>query len=98
MFVPLSTTRARRARSTRRRRPPPRGRVARAWRSGDDQRGDVRVRLLGSQAAVVAAEAHAEAAALAPPDGLARGGQDADVAEAVSQARAGRRGEQPLGD
>jgi alkylation response protein AidB-like acyl-CoA dehydrogenase len=35
---------------------------------------------------VVAAEAHVEAAGLAPPDGLAVGGQHADVGQALAQA------------
>src|SRR3954451_6798786 len=69
-----------------------------AGRSADDERRDERVRLVRRQAAVVAAEAHVEAPALAPPDRLAGGGQDAHVPEALAQAGAGRRGEEALGD
>src|SRR4029079_14935378 len=66
-----------------------------AW-SGDHERSDKRVGLRGRQPAVMTAEAHAEAPALAPPDRLAIGRKDADVADPRLKARAGRAREQSL--
>ena len=89
------------ARGRPRRHPAPRARARREGRranarSGlDHQRGDLRARLFLREPAVVAAEAHVEAMALAPPDRLARRRQHADVGQPRAQALAD--GAQPAG-